>query len=182
VNPYKKEPHFLAINPKGLVPAFEYHGKALYESLVLIDFLEDAYPADPKSNIGASLYPADPYDRAYARIWIDHISKAFTPAYMRLVQAQEKQAQDAAREELYKALRTISEKWKGPYFLGDQFGVVDIAIAPWITRWYVIEENRGATHDAVSPQWKAWAENLAKRESVVKTQSVSLCLVPFTCV
>ncbi|KAJ7876127.1 glutathione S-transferase [Mycena olivaceomarginata] len=41
VNPYKKEKHFLDINPKGLVPTVEYHGKALYESLVLCEFFED---------------------------------------------------------------------------------------------------------------------------------------------
>lgn len=173
VNPYKKEPHFLAINPKGLVPAFEYHGKALYESLVLIDFLEEAYPPGSQSNIGASLYPSDPYDRAFARIWIDHISKTFVPANFRLILAQGEEAQEAAREEMYKSLRTISEKWKGPFFLGEQFTVVDVAIAPWVTRWHITEEHRGAKHEAVSPQWKAWAENLGKRESVLKTQSDS---------
>jgi len=166
VNPYKKEPHFLAINPKGLVPAIEYRGKALYESLVLIDFLEDASPA-----AGGSLYPPDPYDKAYARIWIDHISKAVVPGYMRLLQAQDPAAQASAREEFYKALRTISEKVKGPYFFGEQFSVVDVALAPWVMRWYVLAENRGVSFDAVSPEWKAWAEALAKRESVVKTQS-----------
>ena len=39
------------INPLGLVPAFEYQGKALYESVILDEFLEDAYPdSSPRSS------------------------------------------------------------------------------------------------------------------------------------
>jgi glutathione S-transferase len=57
------------INPKGLVPAVEYHGKALYESLVLCEFFEDAYP-DHKP----SILPGDAYTKAYARIWVSPLS------------------------------------------------------------------------------------------------------------
>jgi glutathione S-transferase len=58
VNPYKKEKEFLDINPLGLVPALVYHGKALHESLVLNEFLEDEFP-DFKP-----LLPKDSFERA----------------------------------------------------------------------------------------------------------------------
>ena len=156
------------INPKGLVPAVEYKGRALYESLILCEFLEDAYP-EYKPNF----LPKDPFERAYARIWIDFITKNVIPANQRLLQAQSVSAQDAAREDLYRALRTLSEKRKGPYFLGEEFSLVDVAIAPWAVRDYVLTENRGYERSKVSAAWVEWANLLANRDSVKRTTSVS---------
>ncbi|PCH35584.1 glutathione-S-transferase [Wolfiporia cocos MD-104 SS10] len=167
VNPYKKEKHFLDINPKGLVPAIEYKGRALYESLILCEFLEDAYPDHTPH-----LLPKDPFERAYVRLWIDHVSKSIIPAFHRTIQAQEPKKQQAELQEFYKALRTISEKAKGPYFLGEQFTLVDAVIAPWAVRDYIAREHRGYTREAVGGGWKEWAEQLEKRESVIKTSSL----------
>ncbi|KAJ7496836.1 glutathione-S-transferase [Mycena latifolia] len=166
VNPYKKEKHFLDINPKGLVPAVEYHGKALYESLVLCEFLDDAYPDHKPSTL-----PGDAYSKAYARIWVDYVVKAFTPAFMRLIQAQEKEKQDTFLTELYDVLRKFAAQAKGPYFLGEEFSLVDVAIVPWITRDYIIAEHRGYSREAVSAEWKRYADHTEQRESVLKTKS-----------
>ncbi|KAJ7503024.1 glutathione-S-transferase [Mycena galericulata] len=151
VNPYKKEKHFLDINPKGLVPAVEYQGKALYESLVLCEFLEDAYPSHKPS-----LLPGDAYTKAYARIWVDYVNKAF---------AQETDKRDLFRTELYDVLRKFAEKVKGPYFLGEEFSLVDIALVPWITRDYILAEHRGYNRQ------DQYAGHVEQRESVLKTKS-----------
>lgn len=155
-----------AINPKGLVPAIEYNGKALYESLVLCEFIEDAYP-DHTPHI----LPLDPFERARARLWVDHISKAVIPAYFRLIQSQEANKQDEARKAFYKALSDLSKEARGPWFLGEQFSLVDIAVAPWVLRDYVASENRGYKREEVGNGWKEWAERIETRESVVNTIS-----------
>ncbi|PPQ64548.1 hypothetical protein CVT24_008450 [Panaeolus cyanescens] len=166
VNPYKKEAHFLAINPKGLVPAVEYKGKALYESLILNEFFEEAYPGYKP------LLPKNPEDRAIARIWLDHQSKTFIPAFHRLLSAQEPQAQDAARQELYESLRKYMKQVQGPYFFGEEFTLVDVAIAPWTVRDYVLAENRGYKRGDVGEGWKEYAERLASRDTVKRTESL----------
>ncbi|KAI0653510.1 glutathione S-transferase C-terminal-like protein [Cubamyces menziesii] len=166
VNPYKKEKHFLDINPKGLVPAIEYKGKALYESLILMEFFEDAFP-----EYKPRLLPDDPFDRAYVRLWVDHVAKQVVPAFMRTVMAQEPEKQKENLEEYYKALRAFTDKVKGPYFLGEQFSLVDAALAPWVVRDYIIAENRGYSREAVGDKWKAYAEKVETRESVLKTIS-----------
>ncbi|KAJ7273821.1 glutathione-S-transferase [Mycena rebaudengoi] len=175
VNPYLKEKHFLGfqailyscdINPKGLVPAVEYRGKALYESLVISEFLEDAYP-----NHGPALLPADPYLRAYARIWMDFIGKSFLPCFFRLLQSQEVDKQDLAREEVYTALRTLAAEIKGPYFLGEELSLVDVAIMPWISIDYIIADHRRFKREDVDAKWKEYADHVDKRESLIKTKS-----------
>jgi len=93
------------------------------------------------------------------------------PGYTRLVQAQEPKKQGAALEEFKKALRTVSEKVKGPYFLGEEFSLVDVAIAPWVVRDYVVRGGRGYKREDVSEGWVKWAGELEKREIAVETMN-----------
>jgi glutathione S-transferase len=135
-----------------------------------MEFLEDAYPeAKP------SLYPTDPYDRAVVRIWVDHITKNYVPASHRLLQAQEPEKQEQARNDLIEAQRKLAQQIKGPYFSGEQFGIVDIAVAPWIAREWVIAENRGYDRNQAGEAWAKYAKAVAERPSLLKTESVSFC-------
>ncbi|KJA28856.1 hypothetical protein HYPSUDRAFT_61695 [Hypholoma sublateritium FD-334 SS-4] len=173
VNPYKKEAHFLAINPKGLVPALEYGGHALYESLIICEFFEDAFPAHTPH-----LLPTDPVQRARARMAIDQISKTLVPTFQRLLPAADPEAQRTAREAAYSALRAFAAGIKGPWYLGEEFSLVDVAIAPWIVRDYIITENRGYKRAEVGAAWEAYAGRLEKRESVVNTSSLREHMAP----
>jgi glutathione S-transferase len=85
VNPYDKPPSLLALNPRGLVPTLEVaEGKAPYESNVICEFLEEAYPGH-----GPALLPrGDPYERARCRIWMDFRGKRIVPAFHRFLQWQ----------------------------------------------------------------------------------------------
>ncbi|EIM84249.1 glutathione-S-transferase [Stereum hirsutum FP-91666 SS1] len=165
VNPYEKDKHFLEINPKGLIPAVEYQGRPLYESLIICEFLEDAYPHH------TPLLPSDPFTLAEARLWIDHVSKTIVPGFFRVVMAQEKDKQENALEELKTALRAFTDKVKGPYFLGDQWSLVDSSIAPWVVRDNVARDHRGYRREDVSEKWKKYAEQLETRKSVLSTTS-----------
>ncbi|EJD51073.1 glutathione S-transferase [Auricularia subglabra TFB-10046 SS5] len=168
VNPYKKEPHFLAINPKGLVPSAEVNGKALYESLVLNEFFEDFFNTGPHV---PNLLPLDPIEKARARIWIDFIAKSLVPGFMRLVMAQEADEQRKHLDEYYANLTTLCKQVKGPYFLGDQFSLVDATIAPWVARDYILHENRAYERSGAGKAWEDYAKALETRPSVVNTQS-----------
>jgi len=57
-----KNPHVLAVNPKGQVPVFVDGDLSLYDSTVILEYLEDAHP-DP------ALYPASPAERARCRLF-----------------------------------------------------------------------------------------------------------------
>jgi glutathione S-transferase len=56
-----RHPEVLAANPKGQVPVLVDGDLTLYDSTVILEYLEDAYPAPP-------LYPALPQERARCRL------------------------------------------------------------------------------------------------------------------
>lgn len=95
-------PEFLAINPNGVVPAFVHGGRAVYESTVMCEYLEEVFPR------GARLSPEDAIDRALMRAWLRWIDevpsmavrvpsfqKVFLPAFQAMSPADFKQFAEA---------------------------------------------------------------------------------------
>ena len=60
------DPDYLKLNPNGVVPTLIHDGRVLTESNSIIEYLDDVF-SDP------ALRPADPYERARMRIWMDRI-------------------------------------------------------------------------------------------------------------
>lgn len=56
-----RHPEVLALNPRGQVPVLSDCGLVLYDSTVILEYLEDAYPQPP-------LYPQSPCERARCRL------------------------------------------------------------------------------------------------------------------
>lgn len=56
-----KHPDVTAANPKGQVPVLVDGDLTLFDSTVILEYLEDAYPAP-------ALYPADPREKARCRL------------------------------------------------------------------------------------------------------------------
>lgn len=54
---------YLALNPNAVVPTLVHRGRAVIESNIILEYLEDAFPTPP-------LRPADPHSRADARRWM----------------------------------------------------------------------------------------------------------------
>lgn len=56
------DPEYLKLNPKGYVPTLIHNGKAMRESTLICEYLNDAFPDPP-------LAPVDPADKAQMRLW-----------------------------------------------------------------------------------------------------------------
>ncbi|KAI1100894.1 putative glutathione-S-transferase theta, GST [Jackrogersella minutella] len=188
INPYRKGPELLRANPRGLVPTLLVApGKALYESTVLCEYLEDHYP-----DCAPRILPEigkDDYARAKARIWTDYVTSRVVPAYYRLLQFQPSRHADGEKriEELRRELRGNLLEFaremdpRGPFFLGPDLGLVDIVIVPWAVRLWVFEEFKGGLHipepgqggsdEETWARWRKWLEAVSSRESVDKTTS-----------
>jgi glutathione S-transferase len=190
INPYKKDPDFLALNPRGLVPTLAVtvdktgqKQKPLYESVVICEYLDEVYN-DPAQN-GKSLLPEDAYERARARIWIDHISSRIVPSFYRFMQHSDKKdySLEQARGEMLGHLKTFIKEAdeQGPFFLGERFSMVDVMLAPWLCRLFLFdvykggigipEEGSGGEDEAAWGRWRKWAKAVEQRDSVQDTLS-----------
>jgi glutathione S-transferase len=106
-------------NPLGKVPVFEDGGLVLPESLVILEYLDERYP-EP------ALLPAEPRERAVARLAAARFDNALGSAYYAL-----RRNEDGARERLEDCLGALEQRtagWTQP------FGFVDVAYVPWLVR------------------------------------------------
>lgn len=129
VDVYRKPKLLLDINPRGLVPALRHGDWGCYESTVLMEYLEDLHE-------GRALLPQDPKQRAFSRLWSDHINRHIIPLFYKYLQAQGADDQVKFAGELRAQIAKIVEvaDGDGPFFLGSEMGFVDVQLAPWIVR------------------------------------------------
>jgi glutathione S-transferase len=69
----------------------------------------------------------------------------------------------------------------GPYFLGAEFSLVDVALAPWAVRLWVFDhfkggvgipgEGEGGEDEEVWRRWRVWRKEVEGRKSVSGTLS-----------
>lgn len=137
VNPYHKPASLLSLNPRGLVPTLSVtsnnQSKPLYESTVVTDYLEEAYPEH-----GPRLHPQEPYEKARQRIWIDYVTSRIIPAYHRFLQFQTSDGGEEGLERVRGEYLGALREWvkeadpEGPFFGGKEVGMVDLSFAPWV--------------------------------------------------
>ena len=181
VNPYHKQKSLLDLNPRGLVPTLQYDNKPLYESTVVCEFLEDAYP-----NHGPKLLPSDPYIRAKGRIWTDFVTSRIIPSFHRFLQFQPGQSPgsiEKVRSEFLDYLRQFAEAMdpEGPFFLGKEPSLVDFVLAPWAVRLWVFDhfkeglgipdEGKGGEQEENWARWRKWYIAISERKSVKEITS-----------
>jgi len=137
-------------NPLGRVPVLEEDTFVLAESVVIDEYLDDRYPDPP-------LWPADPADRALGRLLVFRFDELSKPYYAL------RRGEDGARERLDAALTTLDAVLRGQEFLsGREFGLADIAYAPWILR----ARDRMEVDVARFPALDEWVGRLEQRPSI----------------
>lgn len=64
------KPDYVKINKNSLVPTLIHDGRAVIDSSVILEYLEETFPED-----GPSFVPDDPYERAQMRAWMRFIDE-----------------------------------------------------------------------------------------------------------
>jgi RNA polymerase-associated protein len=145
-------------NSTGRVPVLEEEAWVLPESSVILEYLDERYPEPP-------LLPADPGDRALARVLIFRHADFTKPYYA--LRREEDGAADAFDRELAK-LDDLLERQQ--WLTGAAFGLADIAYVPWILR---ARDMLGIDLDRFSALVD-WLERILERPSVaVEAQVVA---------
>jgi glutathione S-transferase len=164
-----KHPVVARANPKGQVPVLVEGDLTLFDSTVILEYLEDAYPAPP-------LYPREPRARAQCRlIELEADEIAFAPVRNLLyrteppladavAQARREDAGEAATAEIARHFAGLDGRLQeGDWFCG-AFSAADIAMFMTVLWTQRLKGPRLAAYPALA----AWYARMLNRPSAAR--------------
>ncbi|KAM7250824.1 hypothetical protein ACFE04_022707 [Oxalis oulophora] len=120
-------------------------------------------------NETSPLLPSDPYQRAQARFWADYIDKKVHDAG-RTINFTKGEEQEQAKKDFVGILKTLEgQLGDKPYFGGDIFGFVDVALIPFYCWFYTYESFGNFKIELECPKLIGWAKRCMEKESVAKS-------------
>ena len=117
----------IALNPNNTTPTFVDRNLVLYESRVIMEYLDERFPHPP-------LMPVDPVIRAKTRMVLHYIEKDLYGLLDDLKSSGEKKSRSAKqklKDNLMLSLDFIQGK---KFFLSDDFSIIDCSMAPILWR------------------------------------------------
>ena len=134
VDLFNKPEDLAVMNPYNRVPVLVERDLILYESNIINEYIDERFPHP-------QLMPADPVMRARARLFLFRFENEMFCHIDALEKGNQRNA-DAARNIIRDSLTTISPVFtRQKYMLGEEFSMLDVAIAPllWRLNSYAIE-------------------------------------------
>jgi RNA polymerase-associated protein len=125
----------LDLNPYHSVPTLVDRDLVLYDSRVIIEYLDERFPHPP-------LMPIDPVTRAQFRVALYRVERDWYALARDIEADPEGKVAAHSRKVLGEAISASAEVFKAkPFFLSDEFSLVDASIAPilWRLQAYRIE-------------------------------------------
>ncbi len=114
------------LNPYNSLPTLVDRDLVLYEANVMMEYLDERFPHPP-------LLPVYPVARALSRLWVHRIEKDWS-VLVDQIESGEGDV-DAAREKLRDSLLAVAPIFtEKPYFMSEEFSLVDCCLAPILWR------------------------------------------------
>jgi RNA polymerase-associated protein len=168
VDLFNKPEDISVMNPYGQVPILVERDLILYESNIINEYIDERFPHP-------QLMPPDPVARARARLFLFNFEKELFVHVSSI--EQEKASGKPSEKVLEKARSAIRDRLtqlapifvKNKYMLGDEFSMLDVAIAPllWRLDYYEIDLSRNA-----APLMK-YAERIFSRPAYIEALTPS---------
>ena len=156
VDPKKLPEDLIDLNPYGSLPTLVDRDLVLYNSRVIMEYLEERFPHPP-------LMPVGPVQRAQTRLALFQVEHDWYPL-IDIIETKGEKAVVKAKKDLTDSITSIAEIFTvTPYFLSEDFTLVDASVAPilWRLRHYGIELPNEAK--AVN----TYAERIFEREGFI---------------
>ena len=148
---------FLRISPLGKTPVLQVDDTAIFESAVILEYLEDTQ--------SPPLHPAEPLARAEHRAFIE-FGSAILNDIAGLYGAADQAAFAARAEALRTKFSRLEERLRGPWFDGARFSLVDAVFGPVFRYFDAFDRVGDFAILAGKPKLAAWRRALALRPSV----------------
>ena len=129
VSPGRKPEDLAEINPYNTLPTLLDRELVLFESTVIMEYLDERFPHPP-------LLPVYPVARAQSRSLIHRIEKDWTRSVDLLMSGRSREPTLAkARRELTESMIAVAPVFADkPFFMSDEFTLVDCCVAPILWR------------------------------------------------
>ena len=112
-------------NPYGSVPTLVDRDLRLYESRIIMEYLDERFPHPP-------LLPVDPVTRANSRLYMYRVERDWYSLMDRIIKDEDAvQSRKELRESLIVTSPVFAAK---PFFMSDEFSLVDCCVAPLLWR------------------------------------------------
>lgn len=146
----------LEINPYNTVPTLVDRDLVLYESEIIMEYLDERFPHPP-------LMPVYPVARARSRLMLHRVNRDWYTLMNKLLVKNANPAEmQETRKVLYESIVAVSPMFKEmPFFLSEEFSLVDCAIAPLLWRLKAM----GITLPPEAKSIQEYAKRLFDREA-----------------
>jgi RNA polymerase-associated protein len=129
VDPSEMPEDLLEVNPYNSVPTLVDRELVLYESRIIMEYLDERFPHPP-------LMPVYPVSRGQSRLMMHRID---TDWYALVERIRNGEKADAARKELTESLVALAPVFaEMPYFMSEEFGLSDCYLGPLLWRLPVL--------------------------------------------
>jgi RNA polymerase-associated protein len=131
VDLFNKPEDISTMNPYGQVPILVERELVLYESNIINEYIDERFPHP-------QLMPADPLQRARARLMLFNFEKELF-VHVHVLENEKNSSSskvlDKARAEIRDRLTQLAPLFvKNKYMLGEEFSMLDVAVAPLLWR------------------------------------------------
>ncbi|KAJ5370579.1 uncharacterized protein N7496_006671 [Penicillium cataractarum] len=173
-----REPWYLEVNPRGLVPSLSYNGNVITESGIVAQFLADAHP----SHLLPASGPAEnALYRARLSFFVDAFFSKVIPHFFASLRSTSDAERDAAVELLVAGIVKEVEplladtEGKGPFFGGsDKLTLAEVLSGSFLLRILgfskpehgLVSAKLPTLLEQQAPRFKRWAEATTAHESV----------------
>ncbi|MFO1258405.1 MAG: glutathione S-transferase N-terminal domain-containing protein [Gammaproteobacteria bacterium] len=150
----EKQQEMLAeINPYSSVPTLVDRDLVLYQSEIIMEYLDERFPHPP-------LMPVYPVARARSRLMLHRVNRDWYSLMDKILSKSDNL--DANIQALRDSIITVAPLFKEmPFFLSEEFSVVDCAIAPLLWRL----TSMGVELPAEGKPVVAYAQRMFEREA-----------------
>ena len=161
---------FLQVSPYGKVPVIKHEDNCIWESAIINEYLEEAFPEPP-------LLSSSPSERALARIWIDFANTKLVPVFYKILLEQDPEKQGKWKSKFQDHLQFMEAEGiqklsaNGDYWLGNNLSLVDLTFYPWFERFCILEHYREVHLPENCFFLKQWWEQMSQRQSVQAIQN-----------